>query len=390
MPVKSPLFVNNPEKKSKSFLSLRMFFNLIFLASLGLNVYFLVFKNELSSIANANSVELEEKEVVEESQFFDSGVKTNVHEESLVQSFNSVRPPSYKVEKALFDSSTQSNEPSIQVLKLKVKKSLNYTACQQIKLGSECGVFAAHVARLLAWFLDINKEMYNGDDLNVVYEQLDEKGQFKILQLIYKSIYLKKTLEANYYKESGKKYGGYFDRHGKEITQRIVKKQSPIDSYVEIVSLLGDFRKGRRGHSGTDFKAEVGTPVRSTFDGRIIRVNWNRRANGYCIEIDHPKQKIKTRYLHLSRVLVKRGQYVKQGTLIGESGNTCRSFAPHLHYEVRSRGKKNIVYNPFDFKYHKTYHRNISDQARDEFQKTISYYDAFYDNNKTGNNVGTG
>ena len=389
MPVKSPLFVNNPEKKSKSFLSLRMFFNLIFLASLGLNVYFLVFKNELSSIASANNVELEEKEVVEESQFFDSGVKTNVHEESLVQNFNSVRPPSYKVEKALFDSPAQSNEPSIQVLKLKVKKSLNYTACQQIKLGGECGAFAAHVARLLAWFLDINKEMYNGDDLNVVYEQLDEKGQFKILQLTYKSTYLKKTLEANYYKESGEKYGGYFDRYGKEITQRIVKKQSPIDSYVEIVSLLGDFRKGRR-HSGTDFKAEVGTPVRSTFDGRIIRVNWNRRANGYCIEIDHPKQKIKTRYLHLSRVLVKRGQYVKQGTLIGESGNTGRSFAPHLHYEVRSRGKKNIVYNPFDFKYHKTYHRNISDQARDEFQKTISYYDAFYDNNKAGNNIGAG
>jgi len=390
MPVKSPLFVNNPEKKSKSFLSLRMFFNLIFLASLGLNVYFLVFKNELSSIASANDVKLEEKEIIEESQFFDPGLKTNVHEEDPVQNFNSVRPPSHKVEKILFDSSTQSNAPSIQVLKLKVKNSLNYTACQQIKLGSECGAFAAHAARLLAWFLDINKEMHNGDDLNVVYERLDKEGQFKILQLTYKSTYLKKTLEANYYKKNGEKYGGYFDRYGKEITQRIVKKQSPIDSYVEIVSLPGDFRKGRRGHSGTDFKAEIGTPVRSTFDGRIIRINWNRRANGYCIEIDHPNQKIKTRYLHLSRVLVKRGEYVKQGALIGESGNTGRSFAPHLHYEVRSRGKKNIVYNPFDFKYHKTYHRNIADQASGEFQKTISYYDAFYENNKTGNDVGTG
>jgi murein DD-endopeptidase MepM/ murein hydrolase activator NlpD len=390
MPVKSPLFVNNPEKKSKSFLSLRMFFNLIFLASLGLNVYFLVFKNELSSIASANDVKLEEKEIIEESQFFDPGLKTNVHEEDPVQNFNSVRPPSHKVEKILFDSSTQSNAPSIQVLKLKVKNSLNYTACQQIKLGSECGAFAAHAARLLAWFLDINKEMHNGDDLNVVYERLDKEGQFKILQLTYKSTYLKKTLEANYYKKKGEKYGGYFDRYGKEITQRIVKKQSPIDSYVEIVSLPGDFRKGRRGHSGTDFKAEIGTPVRSTFDGRIIRINWNRRANGYCIEIDHPNQKIKTRYLHLSRVLVKRGEYVKQGALIGESGNTGRSFAPHLHYEVRSRGKKKIVYNPFDFKYHKTYHRNIADQASGEFQKTISYYDAFYENNKTGNDVGTG
>ena len=189
-------------------------------------------------------------------------------------------------------------------------------------------------------------------------------------------------MEANFYKERGMKYGGYFDRNGKEIPQRIVKEQSPIDEYMEIVSLPGDFRKGRRGHAGTDFKAEVGTLIRSTFDGRVSRANWNRRANGYCIEIDHPNQKIKTRYLHLSRVLVKRGRYVKQGEVIGESGNTGRSFAPHLHYEVRSLGNKNIIYNPFDFKYHKTYHRNISDQATGEFQKIISAYDALHENNK--------
>ncbi len=390
MPVKSPLFVNNPGKKSKNFLSGRIFFNLIFVASLGLNMYFLIFKNELSSIASAKGAGSKEEEIIEKNQYFDSGLKTNIHEEDPTQNLNSVSASSYKVEKALFGSSTQSNESSIQALKLKVKNSLNYSTCQQIKLGSECGAFAAHVARLLAWFLDVNKEIHNGDDLNVVYERLDKEGQFKILQLTYKSTYLKKTIEANYYKESGKKYGGYFDRNGKEITKRIVKKSSPIDNYVEIVSLPGDFRIGRRGHSGTDFKAEVGTPVRSTFDGRIIRVNWNRRANGYCVEIDHPNQKVKTRYLHLSRVLVKRGQYVKQGDPIGESGNTGRSFAPHLHYEVRSRGNKNIVYNPFDFKYHKTYYRNISDQARDEFQKTISHYDAFYEKNKTGRDVGMG
>ena len=197
-------------------------------------------------------------------------------------------------------------------------------------------------------------------------------------------------MEANFYKEQGMKYGGYFDRNGTEITQRIVKKQSPIDEYVEIVSLPGDFRKGRRGHAGTDFKAEVGTPIRSTFDGRISRSNWNIRANGYCLEIDHPNQKIKTLYLHLSRVLVKRGQFVKQGEIIAESGNTGRSFAPHLHYEVRSRDKKNTVYNPFDFKYHKTYHRNISNQASGEFQKIISTYDTFHESNKIDRNARTG
>ena len=156
------------------------------------------------------------------------------------------------------------------------------------------------------------------------------------------------------------------------------------------MSLPGDFRKGRKGHFGTDFKADVGSTIRSTFDGRISRVNWNRRANGYCIEIIHPNQKIKTRYLHLSRVLVKRGQYVKQGEKIAESGNTGRSFAPHLHYEVRSLDKKNKVYNPFNFKYHKTYHRNISDKGLGEFEKIISTYATYYQKNKTDRNVGKG
>ena len=313
-------------------------------------------------------------------EFEDSGLTTNIHE----------KDPTYKVEKVLFDSSAESNDSSIQALKLKVRNSLNYTVCQEKKLKNECGSFAAHLGRLLAWFLDVNREMRDGDVLNVLYERLNNKSQFKILQLTYKSNYIKKTMQANFFKQRGMKYGAYFDRNGKEVAQRIVAIQSPINEYVEITSLPGDFRKGRRGHSGTDFKTEVGTPIHATFNGRITRTSWNVRANGYCVEIDHPKQKVKTRYLHLSRVLVKPGQYVKQGEIIAESGNTGHSFAPHLHYEVRGRGKKKTVYNPFDFKYHKTYHRNISSQASEEFQKTISTYDVLYENNKAGRNIQAG
>ena len=186
------------------------------------------------------------------------------------------------------------------------------------------------------------------------------------------------------------KYGGYFDRKGKEIAQRIADKQSPIADYIEITSLPGDFRKGRRGHSGTDFKAEVGAPVRSTFDGRITRTSWNVRANGYCIEIDHPGQGIKTRYLHLSRVLVKRGQYIKQGEVIAQSGNTGRTFAPHLHYEVLNRGKKKTIYNPFDFKYHKTYHREISSQETSDYQRVVRLYDSTLQQSETGGKTRAG
>ena len=396
--MQSQFFVKNHGKNIRKTFSLRMLFNLLFVTSLGFNMYFIVSQYELSSVGSAYEVGSQVKKNTEESsvelhsaalkrQSLESRLKTNIHEEESVKGFNLVETSSYKVERVLFDPSIQPNKPSIQTLKLKVKNSLNYTICHKVKLGDECDSLAAHIARLMAWFLDVNKEMRNGDGLNVVYERLGNEGQFKILQLIYTSNYLKKTIEANFYKERGAKYGGYFDRNGKEISQRIVKEQSPIDEYMEIVSLPGDFRKGRRGHAGTDFKAEVGTPIRSTFDGRVSRANWNRRANGYCIEVDHPNQKIKTRYLHLSRVLVKRGQYVKQGEIIGKSGNTGRSFAPHLHYEVRGRSNKNTVYNPFDFKYHKTYQRDISDQERGEFKETVSIYDAFYDKNKIERNV---
>jgi len=396
--MQSQFFVKNHGKNIRKTFSLRMLFNLLFVTSLGFNMYFIVSQYELGSVGSAYEVGSQVKKNTEESsvelhsaalkrQSLESRLKTNIHEEESVKGFNLVETSSYKVERVLFDPSIQPNKPSIQTLKLKVKNSLNYTICHKVKLGDECDSLAAHIARLMAWFLDVNKEMRNGDGLNVVYERLGNEGQFKILQLIYTSNYLKKTIEANFYKERGAKYGGYFDRNGKEISQRIVKEQSPIDEYMEIVSLPGDFRKGRRGHAGTDFKAEVGTPIRSTFDGRVSRANWNRRANGYCIEVDHPNQKIKTRYLHLSRVLVKRGQYVKQGEIIGKSGNTGRSFAPHLHYEVRGRSNKNTVYNPFNFKYHKTYQRDISDQERGEFKETVSIYDAFYDKNKIERNV---
>jgi len=396
--MQSQFFVKNHGKNIRKTFSLRMLFNLLFVTSLGFNMYFIVSQYELGSVGSAYEVGSQVKKNTEESsvelhsaalkrQSLESRLKTNIHEEESVKGFNLVETSSYKVERVLFDPSIQPNKPSIQTLKLKVKNSLNYTICHKVKLGDECDSLAAHIARLMAWFLDVNKEMRNGDGLNVVYERLGNEGQFKILQLIYTSNYLKKTMEANFYKERGAKYGGYFDRNGKEISQRIVKEQSPIDEYMEIVSLPGDFRKGRRGHAGTDFKAEVGTPIRSTFDGRVSRANWNRRANGYCIEVDHPNQKIKTRYLHLSRVLVKRGQYVKQGEIIGKSGNTGRSFAPHLHYEVRGRSNKNTVYNPFNFKYHKIYQRDISDQERGEFKETVSIYDAFYDKNKIERNV---
>lgn len=86
-------------------------------------------------------------------------------------------------------------------------------------------------------------------------------------------------------------------------------------------------------HSGMDFKAPRGTPVRATGDGVIIKAG---RKGGYgkVVEIRH-KNGLITRYAHLSRMNVKKGEKVNVGQIIGKVGSTGRSTGPHLHYEVR-------------------------------------------------------
>lgn len=87
-------------------------------------------------------------------------------------------------------------------------------------------------------------------------------------------------------------------------------------------------------HSGTDFRAPTGTPVMATGMGKVVKAG---RSGGYgnVVTIKHPSG-LRTRYAHLSRILVKNGQQVDVGEVIGKVGSTGRSTGPHLHYEVRS------------------------------------------------------
>ncbi|MDE6301348.1 MAG: M23 family metallopeptidase [Muribaculaceae bacterium] len=90
-------------------------------------------------------------------------------------------------------------------------------------------------------------------------------------------------------------------------------------------------------HEGMDFSAAIGTPVYATGDGTVRVADWES-GYGNCIDIDHGFNYL-TRYAHLSQILVRPGQAVKRGDLIGKVGNTGKSTGPHLHYEVRFRGQ---------------------------------------------------
>lgn len=89
-------------------------------------------------------------------------------------------------------------------------------------------------------------------------------------------------------------------------------------------------------HSGMDFRAPAGAPIRATAKGVVTRAGW---AGGYgrLVEIEHANG-LSTRFGHMSRILVKEGDTVNIGDLVGEVGSSGRSTGPHLHYEVRRNG----------------------------------------------------
>ena len=90
-------------------------------------------------------------------------------------------------------------------------------------------------------------------------------------------------------------------------------------------------------HEGLDYSADIGTPVYATGDGTVELAGWNK-GYGNSMDISHGCNYL-TRYAHLSEILVRQGQKVRRGDMIGKVGNTGESTGPHLHYEVRLHGQ---------------------------------------------------
>jgi len=124
-------------------------------------------------------------------------------------------------------------------------------------------------------------------------------------------------------------------------TLALVPYRKPVIGEVEFTSGFGvrsDPFLGRPAmHTGLDFRAATGDPVRVTANGKVASSGW---AGGYgrMVEVDHGNG-LSTRYGHLSEINVKVGDVVKIGQVIGAVGSTGRSTGPHLHYETRIDGE---------------------------------------------------
>lgn len=196
------------------------------------------------------------------------------------------------------------------------------------KLGSEEGsVLALTAGRLFSWWINPSKDPRKGDVAAVLYEPDPiSPNEVMIHGLSYTSQKMGKKFEAFRFQPEGWKAATWFDAYGTEVPAGLEPGVLPF--YEQITSLVGD----GRGHKGMDFKVEVGTPVFTPFAGKVTRTDWNHRYNGNSVEVRSGARRL--RFLHLNHTGVKAGQSVTAGQEIGKSGNTGRSFAPHLHYEI--------------------------------------------------------
>lgn len=120
-------------------------------------------------------------------------------------------------------------------------------------------------------------------------------------------------------------------------------------------------------HAGVDMAGRIGDPVYATGDGVVERTEYSRARTGYGsqIVINHGFG-YKTRYAHLNKIHVQRGDSIKRGQLIADMGNTGISTAPHLHYEVLYRNSHVNPINYFDKNMSAEAYKSLMSQIQEE------------------------
>lgn len=237
-----------------------------------------------------------------------------------------------------------------------VEKRINHASAiinsSLFEAGRDAGLSSQMVmelAHIFGWDIDFALDIRGGDSFSVIYEEDYLNGtklgdgpilaaEFVNQGHAYKAI--------RYTDASGR--SDYYDPNGNSMRKAFLR--TPVD-FRRISSRFGmrfhPILNRMRMHTGVDYAAPVGTPIKTTGDGKIVFIG---RKGGYgkAILIQHGGQ-YSTLYGHMSRFHrgMHVGKRVKQGQIIGYVGSTGRATGPHLHYEFRVNG---VFRNPLTVK----------------------------------------
>jgi murein DD-endopeptidase MepM/ murein hydrolase activator NlpD len=200
----------------------------------------------------------------------------------------------------------------------------------------------AELSTIYAWTIDFFKIQKN-DGFKVYYEDKYIDGAYIGIGRLLAAEFTHKGQDfySFYYKEN-ENFGDYYDDQGKTLRKAFL--MAPVD-YKRISSRYSKRRKhpvtGRwKGHFGTDYAAERGTPIWSTANGTIIAATFTKN-NGNFVKVRH-NGTYTTQYLHMSKIKpgIRKGVYVKQGDIIGYVGSTGLATGPHVCYRFWKNDKQ--------------------------------------------------
>ena len=195
------------------------------------------------------------------------------------------------------------------------------------------------MANIFGWDIDFVFDIRPGDSFSLLYEERFIDGEKLSVGKIIAGSFTnrKKTLNAVRYTDSTGT-SDYFTPEG--LSMRKTFLRTPLD----IFRISSGFNLRRKhpihkkimAHRGVDYAAPRGTPVYAAGAGKVIEAGYSK-ANGNYVFLQHGQTYV-TKYLHLNKKKVRKGQAVKQKQLIGTVGSTGYSTGPHLHYEFLVNG----------------------------------------------------
>jgi murein DD-endopeptidase MepM/ murein hydrolase activator NlpD len=207
--------------------------------------------------------------------------------------------------------------------------------------GQKAGInpnLLSQLADIFAWDIDLERGIGKGDTVKILYEQRSRKGQEKktALRILAAELISAGEKFTAIYFEKQKGKGNYYNLEGRSLARSFLR--FPLE-FASITSQFAHARfhpilKVNVPHTGVDFAAKRGTPVRAVGDGVITLADWNG-VYGKMVEIQHDST-YTTRYAHLERFAegIRDGTAITKGQVIGYVGSTGRATGPHLHFEL--------------------------------------------------------
>lgn len=205
-------------------------------------------------------------------------------------------------------------------------------------------ILAHEMSDIYAWTIDFF-HLQKGDKFKLIYEEKYINDTVSVgvgnISAAYFEHKDKPIYAFNYVTDSVKNTNDYYDEQAKTLRRKFLKaplKFSRISSRYNPKRRIKYYGYKVRPHLGTDFAAPIGTPIMSTASGTVVAASYTS-ANGNYVKVQH-NSTYTTQYLHMSKRAVKKGDYVRQGDVIGYIGMTGNTGGPHVCYRFWKNGKQ--------------------------------------------------